>query len=119
MLRHQTESIQNAVDFVSRKAGDKARAEQNRLIFQNQTHRYRNFNLTSANRPNNLKAGSKIGSKASHQNRGVENCKHIRYYARYRAEGNLFWGDFFRLPTSSCLQANFPHGNFRNPGMQK
>ena len=114
MLRHQTESIQNPVDFVSRKAGDKARAEQNGLIFQNQPHRYRNFQIAGANRPNDLKAGSTIGSKTSHQNRGVENCKHIRYYARYRVERNLLWGDFILLLNPSCLQTNFPLGNFEH-----
>jgi len=94
MLRHQAESIQNPVDFESRKAGNKARTEQNGLIFQNQPHRYRNFKIAGANRPNDLEAGSTIGSKTSHQNGGVENCKHIRYYARYRVERNIFWGEF-------------------------
>ena len=64
MLRHEADSIQNLVNLLCCKAWNKARAEQNRLIFQNQRHRHRNPEMPGANRLDDLKTGSTLGAKA-------------------------------------------------------
>ena len=67
MIRQQTQAVHNPAEFISREMGNETSPQNDRLILKNEGDRYGNTDVPGADRAENLKAGSPIGSESRHK----------------------------------------------------
>ena len=67
MIRQLAKAVHNPAEFISREMRKEARPQNDRLILKNEGDRYGNTDVPGADRPEDLKAGSPIGSESRHK----------------------------------------------------
>jgi hypothetical protein len=61
------QAVHNPAELISRETRNEARPQNHRLILKNEGDRHCNSDLPGADRPEDLKAGSPIGSESRHK----------------------------------------------------
>jgi hypothetical protein len=61
-------AIHDPAKFLGRETRNKARPQNDRLILENESDGHGNTDIPSPDRPENLKAGTPIGSETRHKN---------------------------------------------------
>jgi hypothetical protein len=64
VIRQLAQAVHNPAEFISREMRNEARPQNDRLILKNEGDRHCNADIPSADRPEDLKAGSPIGSES-------------------------------------------------------
>jgi hypothetical protein len=67
VIRQQAKAVHNPAEFIGREMGNETRPQNDRLILKNEGDRYGNTDVPGADRPEDLKAGSPIGSESRHK----------------------------------------------------
>ncbi len=64
MIGQLAKAVHNPTEFISREPRNEARPQNDRLILKNEGNRHGNTDIPGADRPEDLKAGSPIGSES-------------------------------------------------------
>jgi len=67
VIRQQAQAVHNPEEFISREMRNETRPQNDRLILKNEGDRYGNTDVPSADRAEDLKAGSPIGPESRHK----------------------------------------------------
>jgi hypothetical protein len=83
VIGHLAKTINDPAEFRSRESRYEAGPQYDRLILQNKGDGNGNTYVPAPDGPENLKAGTPIGSESRHKDRSIENGIHLRYCPRY------------------------------------
>jgi hypothetical protein len=67
VISQLAKAVHNPAELISREMRKEARPQNDRLIFKNEGDRHGNTDIPGTDRPEDLKAGSPIGSESRHK----------------------------------------------------